>query len=449
MFTSKLILHLRKTNLINLCKRNASSALYITGDKAHETFSVLTPYVDFEEQLKDKNKIEENLKLRQINTNLDELISVWLFYKKFQSKKNDLEKAKTNIGKKIQSLNAEKDKKEIEKLMTHGKMIKDDLKAIRESFYDVEENAMTKILSLPNKIHEKTPHQNLEVIYTKEHPLKKSEHHLKIAEKLHLVEFKDNSCYYLKNDAALFELSSTFFLADKLLDKQFTQISNSDFCRSVIVEGCGIDYTDSNQIFTINETDIETKHENSRLHLTGGANITSFMAYYTKHIVYPTHLPLKLFTIGRKYVPNNSKELSLFNTTQETCVNFFVATKDCDIEMNIELDNLIKCVIEFYEILGYNFRLTYLPVKKLKNYESLRVSIELFSPFLQNYCEVGYISVLDNYVSKRLLLNYGTGYNMNFPKVLSGTIFSVPKVLACLLESEDTLLHEEFKKYFS
>lgn len=440
----------RHLNIPNIVIKRNKSALFITNDKANETFSVLTPHLDFDERLKEIDKLKENIKLRALPINLDEIVSVWIFYKKFETQKKDLEISRVNIMKTIKQLSQEKDAEEIEKLKTHGRMIKDDLKAIRDSFYSVEENAVLKALSIPNVLHEKTPDLDEVIFHTfKEITVEKSESHLNLAKDL--IEYSEPNCYYLKKEAAEFELSSTFYITDYLLNLNYTQFSNSDFTRSVIVEGCGTDFLDPKQVFTLSEPE-GVIHENFRLHLTGGASLHSFMAFNCKNTIFPSLLPLKYFTVGRSYSPfvKNHKECySLFNVTQETAVNLFVATKDDVTEMNLEFERVLTDVIKLYESFNVHFRCRYAPANELKSWESLRVDFQMYSPSLMRYIDVGYVSICDNYLSKRLLFNYGKGFDMNFPRIISGCIYRFPRVLACLIESnERELIRNNIERCF-
>jgi hypothetical protein len=51
--------------------RKFSSALYITGDKAQTNFVVLTPHIDFEDQIKNKSDLIKNIEARKLNINLE------------------------------------------------------------------------------------------------------------------------------------------------------------------------------------------------------------------------------------------------------------------------------------------------------------------------------------------------------------------------------------------
>ncbi|CAD6993758.1 unnamed protein product [Ceratitis capitata] len=53
--------------------RRSISALYITGDKAKNNYAPLQPYMDFEGTFKDLAPLEESIKARKMQINLDEM----------------------------------------------------------------------------------------------------------------------------------------------------------------------------------------------------------------------------------------------------------------------------------------------------------------------------------------------------------------------------------------
>lgn len=417
-------------------KRFYSSALYITGDKSHDTFKVLTPYIDFEERIKNKLELEENLKSRGLNTDVHKIEKYWHFYKTIDDTKRVLEITREEIASEISKLLKEPEKhtKEIDKLKVHAKLVKDDLKNVRDYLYGIEEHAVENALSLPNGLHPKTPRNGQCVTYTfLENRSEKTEHHMDISAKLGLSETV-NGKLYLKNQAALFELSVQNYFENFLTQHHFTQFSNADFVRSIVVEGCGTDFRSKSEILTLEDKHDDKNHELCKIHLVGGASLYSFMAFYTRHLVQTSYFPLKQFAVGRKYKPVTSHDRSFFNLEQETAIEIFTATVNNETALNQLFEEIRSLVIELYDSLGYHFRLVYVPANQLQRHESLRLSVEMYSNHLQSYVEVANVSMCDDYLSKRLLFTYSENKERKFPCVISGTLLSVKKLLACVLE---------------
>lgn len=417
-------------------KRNFSSALYITGDKAHDTFRVLTPYIDFEERIRNKAELEENVQSRGLNIDVNKIEKYWHFYKTIDDTRHVLEITKEEIGRQITKLlkEAVQNSQEINKLKVHAKLVKDDLKNVKEYLYGIEEHAVENVLSLPNGLHPKTPRGEQHVAYTfLENSNEKSAHHVDLAKKLDLADTV-NGKLFLKNDAALFELALQNYVDSFLHQHQFIPFSNADFVRSVIVEGCGTDFRSKSDILTLEDKHDEKNHNVNKLHLVGGASLYSFMSFYARNLVQISVLPLRHYAIGRKYKPVTSDDRSFFNLEQETAVEIFTVAQNSEAALDEMFQEVFALVVELYESLGYHFRLVYVPANQLSRHESLRLSVEMYSNHLQSYVEVASVSICDDYISKRLLFTYKENNQKKFPCVISGTLLSVQKLLACVLE---------------
>ncbi|XP_017768621.1 PREDICTED: serine--tRNA synthetase-like protein Slimp [Nicrophorus vespilloides] len=445
MFAKKII----SNTFIARFTHNFSSALYITGDKAHNNFAVLTPHIDLDERYNDYEGLQLNIKARGLYIDLDSLERRWSFYLNLLDRKNLLSYTKSEISKEIGKLmeDQEKNKEELEKLKVHARILKDEYSTMKEFLYGVEESAALKALELPNVLHEKTPIGEENVIATFfEKPDHESKSHIEIGTEKKLIEHTNNSFVFLMNEAATFEYAIVNYAQSKLLDSSFTQFSNADFSKSVIVEGCGSNYADIFSTITLNDGN---HFSLNRLHLTGGASHYAFMAYFTKYSMMPSQLPLKLFSAGRKYEPLTKDEPSLFNLVQQSAIELFSATKCCNVEMDKTFDEVVEKVIDIYKPLGNHFRLVLLPANKIDNYESLRLSIQMFSNSLKTYVEVGNVSICDTYLSKRLLFTYSENKERKFPKVITGNLINVQKLLACHIENnpDGELMCDLLKQY--
>ncbi|XP_031339704.1 serine--tRNA synthetase-like protein Slimp [Photinus pyralis] len=430
------------TRYLQIVTRRLSSALYVTADKAQDHFVLLTPYINFDEQLENKPKLERSIKLRGINVDLERIERRWLFFRYLDEQRLTLELTKGEIGKEIADLLKRGDN--VENLKLQAKLIKDDLKMLKNYLYGVEESAALAVLSLPNSLHPNTPDDTERLLFEYLPTSQRSSRsHMEIGGSL--IKFINPYLYYLRGDAALFEYLLTSYMSSTLAS--FTRISNSDFCRSVIVEGCATDFRDKS-VFTLEKCTGDV--EFTRTHLVGGASLYAFMTYFTKHLVTEKRLPLRLFTTARSYNPNTVRDDGLFSVNQETSLEFFLALKDDEQEMEEEFNKVVSLLITSYKALGYHFRLVYIPAQKLKNHECLRVSIEMFSSFTQTYKEVGHCSIIDSFLSKRLLFTYDINKERKFVRIISGTLLKVPPLLACVLENNgrtDNLLTDFLRKY--
>lgn len=429
--------YLKRFSIFFKTVRQYRSVLYLTGNRATDTCAVVTPQIDVDKLLKNVETLEDSVKRRGCDVNVSEMSEIWKFISMMKDTMKILEDRKMILFDTIKEIksNDANSETEIEKLRIHTKILKDDLKAMKHALLPIQENFMLNILSLPNSIHHKTPNgENFQIDKFGEVPRKSEKSHIEIGTELDILNFSGPYNYYLKKDAAVFELCAKFYFSERLRNFGYVQFSNPDFMKSAIVEGCGLDYTNPNEIFILHQNE-DAKVNEMRLHLTGGGSLFAFIAYHARNVVIPKMFPLRYFCMGRQYkpVPENSDK-GLFQVSQASVVEIFVATKDCEKEANIELEKILNEVTEIYKAVGYHLRTSYCPVENLLSSESLRISFEMFSSHLNCYIEVGYISVSDNYISKRLQFSYKEKED-HFPKIISGTILNVPKLLGCVLEN--------------
>ncbi|KAJ8711092.1 hypothetical protein PYW07_008334 [Mythimna separata] len=324
-------------------------------------------------------------------------------------------------------------------------LIKENIKKLKVPLWSAEEAVMVEALKIPNSLHFRTPDGENKILYTHLSKPLQNKNHLNIGKKMNIVDFKGNENYYLLGKGAVFELGAKFYFSKILKDKKFVQFSNPDFVKSLIVEGSGKDHTDPDVSFILHHTDDSKVNIDSRLHLTGGGSLCSFLAYHAKNVLYAKVLPLKYFTMGRQYTPSSSEQHSLLHTSQASVVEIFGATKTEDDQDKL-LEELTETLKIAYTKLGYHFRLSLVSADKLCMWESLRLSVEMFSTSLQDYVEVGNVSVSGDFISKRLMFTFVENKESKFPLLVSGTVLNVPKLLACALEQDAPFTVPDFAK---
>lgn len=425
------------------------SALFISGRKANQTFAVLSPYLDFDERFCDLNKLRNELKLREMNVDVESMKKTWEFYKDLDSNKSKLEQKRIDIANRMKVISRQSEQTkdvelEITRLKTLGKTIRQDLKVVKEALWELEETVVSQALKLPNILHPDTPQAEPSILYSsgnrnrayKEGIPPKS--HIEIGASLGLLEYSNPMKYYLLKEAALFELAALRLAANVFSDDNMTRVTGLDFSRSIIVEGSGMDHENPEESFILKDNEEIEKHSSNRMHLIGGASLASFLAMHTKQLINPNHFPLRYFASGRHYAPfsDKSKETGLFTVCQSSAVHvFLLLNKDfSDVEHREEFDRLINAAKLMYDALCSHYRIVVRPAKELRPWESLRVSFELWSPYLSEYVEVGHVSLCGQYFSKRLLIGCQAPQGRTFPSVISGTVLSVPRLLGCLLE---------------
>lgn len=435
----------RKTFLSMNFKRNYSSALYISGSKAYKAFAFLSPYLDCEERFADMEKLRKELVLRGMNdVDVIQLKNAWDFYLKMVADRSALENNNSELVDRIKSLleDTAEQKQEVLKLRTQLKIIREDLKTIKEAIWELDEDVMVRILKLPNELDPRTPIDESVVLKSvgiapELFQEDRRRHHIDVGTSLDLLEYKNPMHYYLCNDAALFELAVLGHAGRIFGESGMVRIVGTDFSRSLVVEASGLDHEDPTAAFILyNHNEVERGSPN-RMHLIGGASLVSFLILHTKQLINPNHFPLKYFTTGRQYtpMPRDAQTCDLLTACQASVAHAFVVIKDArSEEYETRFDELLETVCRLYDDLDVHYRVVMRSASELQPCESLRVSFEMWSPFANRYTEVGHLSAYGTYFSKRLLITYQTPRGRDFPAMISGTVLSIPRLLACMLE---------------
>ncbi|XP_055371738.1 serine--tRNA synthetase-like protein Slimp [Condylostylus longicornis] len=434
---------------INLIKnRRFISALYIAGDKAKENYAVLQPYMDFSETFSHAEIVKENIKQRKLNINFEAIQRKHERYMTILKQKRELENMKENNVKDVKSLTSGNPSvaSDLENLKEEGRKIRNQIKNLKEILYSIEEDFIKDYLKIPNYLHEKCPLEYVKILYRHNLPdeslMKNAKFHL---DEKKLIDYKNSSCYYLLREAAIFDLEFSLNCTNFIVQNGFTQTANPDFSRRILLEAV---YSDNiEQYEEIKEQDELNTAKFNTLHLNGGGSFTSFLGFITKLSIFPSALPLKLVSLGRQYYNENlenSQDKGLFTALQSNAVQVFIATqngKSADDEMEI----LLSLAVDIYKKFGIHFRIIYEKASSILPSESLKASIQMFSPYFNDYIEVGHISNYSDYLSKRLLFNIKEGKRYKFPYIVGGPIADVSKILGCLIENNASLTAPNFK----
>lgn len=84
------------------------SVLYMTGDKAKDAYSPISPYIDLKSVFSDEQKMEQNLKLRNSGHNFTETRKKYNQFNKMFVEKQSLEKLRDEISLQLKSLQKSK-----------------------------------------------------------------------------------------------------------------------------------------------------------------------------------------------------------------------------------------------------------------------------------------------------------------------------------------------------
>lgn len=410
-------------------------ALFIRRDNAKDNPPALWPVFDYKNRLNNRVELEENIKRRKLTDkiNVNDLYAKWELFKRLEADKKLGEKRRPQIYKIITELN------NIQK--TSGKKIDDEQQQIFDAnlqearrindtikqFQDVYEGFNIDFLALPNKLLPNTPDaEQIDYEFGTRADVQNARNHLCHE---HLIRYFNESCYFLENQAANFDLTFPMECIKYFQRHKFQPFCNGDFVKTIVAEGA------AEALDQLYEVPHEF-HENytNLVHLVGAGSWLSFIGYIAKFKVDKGLLPLRFVSSGRVYrPPSNDNRFDLFDVAQSTAVHIFLA--DIEQQINERFDSTLKLIIDIYRSIGIHFRVVRVPSYQLKAAECYAVRIEMYSASRKQYIEVGNLSHYSNYISNRL--RFMCEKDSYKPHILCGTICNVTKLLAISLETYD------------
>ncbi|KAF6201514.1 hypothetical protein GE061_003905 [Apolygus lucorum] len=392
-----------------------------------KSYTVLKPFVDFEARLSKISDIKSNIQRRKLNVNVDEIVGFHSNLMKLEDVKIRLEESRENVRNRLsrmQHLSDDSDEKR--KLKISAKMIREDYKQIKSSVSDLEQNLIELVMSIPNDLHPKTGDVD-EVVHEFGNPVTEAECHLGIGKREGVLEYRSHWGCFLLGEAAVFELKSVADLSKRLKNSGFVGFSNPDFSKEIVVDGSQGVYSSVLPLSKF-EDDQDTTF------ISGGASLLPFCSYFAKSVIQEKDLPLKCYSTGRQYSHVRHPGIGLYDAPQTNACQIFVLTSPS--AQDDELPKIISLLTRFYESFGIHFRVVVKSAENLFPAESLRVSFELYSPHFGKFFECGHISMYGTVLSKNMNIHCGEN---DFVGIMSGTVFRVAPLLACVLETKNSL----------
>lgn len=395
-----------------------SSTSSLKDHDRHTIFSILNPFIDFEERLKSSN-LQNSLTKRNLKINLDHLCKLWDQFKVLENTKFELEQSKNEIAEKIKSYtNIAERSNEISGLKIAGKVIRQDIKNITATLSDLENKLLSQVIGLPNDLKDEFFSQETELFFS---PKPSGDHHLDVGKRLDLIEYISPAAYFLRDDAAFFELDIASYFVNTFCNNGFIPVSNPDFSRSLIIDGINVN------------TDSILKLERDKgvddLFLNGSASVFPFCSFHTKQV--SNSVPIKYVTQGRHYQKCEYED-GLYSVCQNTAVQIFIASSESRVLK--DFNSVLEIAVRIYKNLGLHFRIKKIPASELELFEAIRLSFQIHSPFKKDFIEVGNLSFYSDYISKRLRMYYKDGDEKRFLHLISGTVVKIPPLLASFLE---------------
>ncbi|KAL4218903.1 seryl-tRNA synthetase [Mactra antiquata] len=407
--------------------------------------------------LKNKELLKDNLRRRGLNIDIDRLETDYELYLKLHAEKERMENNRTDIAKQVAELitkqkengsECQELKDKIKALSKEGKAIKKSLKEHMKQYFDVEERMMLTALSLPNTISDSVTDE-MEVLdeqFQDRIPSYPVDHYT-VLEQCGDVKLSNvgTKAYYLKGRLAVLELELIQNICTDLRRNGFTELLSPEMFKTPIVESVGFDLCDPSSIYKLYNkpgTKQKTDWDNDLLFLRGASPL-SFLAFFSKMVIDNTRLPLKMFTVGRHYTPNNNSDKKLpglFNVLQSTKVQV-CGISSSEKQTESLMSDFISFLTSIYNKYELPYRLVKLPASSLSLMEQNRIELQIWVPSICQYMMIGSVSQCGNYSSRRLMIQHSNNDKLNHSKpvyMVHGEIIDITKMIGLLMEYEQT-----------
>ncbi|CAF3399146.1 unnamed protein product [Rotaria socialis] len=321
----------------------------------------------------------------------------------------------------------------------------------RQKFRLFDQRFIVACLHLPAAQHIAVPAKPPEgiTIYESSIPIVKHAFNSKSWHELCHVEKSDVSIFgpYWLGVAPLRKHEFVHFICTELSKLGFQEMSSISMTKPFIYEALGANINESRHILTTFESADDPRSRS--LISSGLGSLASILVPFVRRTFLQTDLPYYVFTSGAKYDVKNEQtykiQLLAMTTIRDTHLKNFAdplldkQITDLEIqpsnvsierehEYNLNLKNsltnkspyrfkqtssldelfleLTRLMYNLYDKFRIPFRINNVSSGKLRSYESMRLDYELFLPSSNSYVSVGSISLIGDYLSRRLMIRH-------------------------------------------
>ena len=312
----------------------SKSALFVSGKTGTKQFAVFKPKVDLSWVRENSSTLETVLNLRNSSIKVSSLIEDLDAYLKVKDQVVEISASMDELQKEISE--RKQTKADIQDVLTSFKSLKKQLSRLRDVMWTLEEEVVMEYIKLQNCDETSILREKAYYSMSKGADISDNANvkrtHKELCELNNLAEFSSvsHSAYYLKNKLAQLDLELTRYFTNTLLMNDFDIISNPDFVKAVMVEGCGEDFLDPETCFNLRKyQDFGDRDSGNAMHLAGGASLAPAVAFFARQLVTsPGVLPVRVFCAGRHYRPLNPG--SGGHTDLVTCHQSQVSQQICE-----------------------------------------------------------------------------------------------------------------------
>ena len=385
-----------------------------------------------------KNDIESlkiNLKRRDIDIDLQNLISLDELRREMRFEAEKLRSEQKSLGKQIASA----DNKTKKDLLDQASQLSEKVKELFQKVEIADKNFVDIWIKIPNIISSTSPDgmsdkENYEIKkYGEIKDIVNPKDHLEIAESLGLIdvqkaaEVSGSRFSYLFGDLVKIELNLVSWAMQQLSEKGFKPTIPPVLVRENALYGTGFFPDDAEQVYEI---------PNDDLYLVGTSEVP-LAALHSNEILDASDLPIRyagFSTCFRREAGTYGKDTSgIFRVHQFDKVEMF---SFCDSENSEEEHSFILSVEEeLLQALEIPYRVVDVCAGDLGASAAKKFDIEAWIPSQNTYREVTSCSNTTDYQARRLNIRSKDDGNTSILHTLNGTAIAVGRILIALIEN--------------
>jgi len=416
------------------------SAMYFMSSKELNEANINTFFKRFPLQ-----ELINNIQQRAMNIDVTALSKKWAQLQEISREKGKYDNEIAVLRK--QRSDPALGKEEKDSLSEKLKLLVKEQNNCQKSWRASIDQLLPQVLMIPNVVHKDTPPDKDSVIYESgkipTFSFKPAGHFELCTKSGEFINSRNAGPegYYLQGNMALLELALQWMFQDEFSDAGYIVMTGSDFCKPVMLEGCGINFDDPTNVILMNPEQWEDGKNVTTPRLVGSASIPSLIALHVKSVADGKCLPARYICSGSHYAPhgtfNQADTFSLFNAIQTSQVHFLIACKDKQ-EVDIEQNNCFELLKHIFQRLELYYNVTLISAKNLSFVESLRTEIQMFSPSLRKHVPVASVSRYEDFISRRLYLHHHSNGQIKNMHLIHGCAVNVTSVIGCIVENLQT-----------
>jgi len=359
--------------------------------------------------------VKKNANDRGMDVDIDLLLELDSQLRNHTKIVDDKRAERNENGDKLKSVE-DKKSDEAKKVIAEGKSLKVEIADLEVEVEKVREEYNALMMDVPNMSHPETPlgktdEDNKELstwgdIPKIDNPLD----HVELGKKNDLIDFErgaevaGSGFYYLKNDAAMFELDMVNFGMKFCVENGFTPMLTPDMARKEIIVGAGFNprSDEEKQIYDI---------EGEDLSLIGTSEIT-VGGYFAGHVFKKGELdePKKIVALSHCFRTEagayGRTSKGLYRVHQFTKVEMFILSKP---EHSDEMhDHLLDMEEKIIQHIGLPYRVVDVCTGDMGAPAYRKYDIEAWMPFKNGYGEITSASNCTDFQARRLNIKYVT-----------------------------------------